>query len=72
MPPTELYRLIFTMWMIKVIIETLGLPLSLYLTKTLKRSEKLDIYDTGTRFNLFSLNTHYEKKNNHFHAQSDT
>lgn len=66
MPLSELYRLIFTMWLIKVVIEILGLPLSIYLTKQLKNSEKIDIYDSNTQFNLFSLNTQYQKENNHF------
>lgn len=55
-----------TMWLIKVAIETIGLPVSMYLANTLKKYEKLDIYDNETKFNLFSLNTSYNNSNNHF------
>lgn len=66
LPMGHLIRFIMTMWVIKVIIEIIGLPLSIYLAKRLKKYEKLDIYDTGTKFNLFNLNAHYKLSNNHF------
>lgn len=62
----ELLTLILTMWLFKVVIEVIGLPASLYLTKKLKSKERLDIYDTQTDFNLFSLNVHYTPKDNHY------
>ncbi len=62
----NLMSLILTMWLIKVAIEMLGLPISIKLANKLKQLEKLDIYDTGTRFNLFALDTSYSQKNNHY------
>ncbi len=62
----KLFLLIITMWFFKVIIEVIGLPFSLYLTKKFKQIERLDIYDAHTEFNLFSLQVEYTKKDNHF------
>lgn len=62
----HLINLIGTMWLIKVLIEIVGLPLSLYLAKKLKNLEKADIYDSETRFTLFSLNTDYANKDNRY------
>lgn len=64
MSNSNLFLLIITMWGFKVGIEVLGLPLSLYLTKKLKKLENLDIYDKKTRFNLFSLKVNYTEKDN--------
>ena len=44
----NLFSLILTMWLIKLIIEVLGLPISIRLAKKLKESEHLDIYDKIT------------------------
>ncbi|MCF6775142.1 queuosine precursor transporter [Thiotrichales bacterium 19X7-9] len=62
----HLVLFIITMWVIKVVIEIIGLPLSVYLAYRLKKYEKLDIYDTRTKFNLFNLNAHYQQEDNHF------
>ncbi|MDX2164880.1 MAG: hypothetical protein SFW07_05630, partial [Gammaproteobacteria bacterium] len=62
----NLISLILTMWFIKVIIEILGLPISIRLSKLLKRKEKLDIYDKRTNFNIFSLDTKYTEIDNEF------
>ncbi len=62
----NLLYLILTMWLIKVIIEILGLPISIRITKKLKELEKLDIYDKKTNFNLFHLETHYSTDANQF------
>ena len=62
----HLWYLIITMWFIKVVIEIIGLPISIRLAKRLKKSEKLDIYDKGTNFNLFDLDVHYLEKNNEY------
>lgn len=64
MTNTELVQLILTMWLIKVAIEAIGLPLSVYLAKWLKQQEKLDIYDRHTDFSLFSLRVNYTSKDN--------
>jgi uncharacterized integral membrane protein (TIGR00697 family) len=66
MPNADLIRFNATMWLIKVAIEILGLPVSMHLAKRLKQYENLDIYDTGTRFNVFNLDTSYNNSNNHF------
>ncbi len=63
----NLIALILTMWLIKVIIEVLGLPVSTWLAKKLKTKEQLDIYDTQTKFNLFSLDASYKNTDNQFH-----
>ncbi|MBA3660224.1 MAG: queuosine precursor transporter [Gammaproteobacteria bacterium] len=60
----NLFRLIVGMWYLKVLIEIAGLPISLYLVRKLKKVEQLDIYDKKTKFNLFSLEVNYTKKDN--------
>ncbi|HSW93386.1 MAG TPA: queuosine precursor transporter [Gammaproteobacteria bacterium] len=62
----NLWYLILTMWLIKVLIETLGLPVSIRLAKKLKQAEKLDIYDKNTDFNLFRLDAEYSEKDNKY------
>jgi len=62
----DLLKFNTTMWLIKVIIEIMGLPLSLSLARQLKQHEQLDIYDNGTNFNLFSLEINYTAKNNKY------
>ncbi|MCC2625579.1 MAG: hypothetical protein K0R14_1452 [Burkholderiales bacterium] len=66
MPNVDLIRFNTTMWLIKVAIEIIGLPVSLHLAKVLKKHEKLDIYDKETKFNVFSLDTSYTHLNNQF------
>lgn len=66
MSQKELLLLIVTMWGFKVVIEIFGLPISLYLTSWLKKSENLDIYDYKTNFNLFSLTVNYTEKENRY------
>ncbi len=58
--------LAITMWLIKVCIELIGLPFSVYLSKRLKRAERTDIYDSDTQFSLFSLDDRYTKEANHY------
>lgn len=48
----NLLILILTMWLIKILTEIVLLPLSVYLTKRIKKAEQLDIYDNYTKFNL--------------------
>lgn len=62
----DLIALILTMWLVKVTIEVCGLPISLHLARLLKKAEQLDIYDLGTKFNLFSLSSVYTSKQNKF------
>jgi len=51
-----LVSFILNLWFIKVILEVVLLPVSIRLTKKLKKVEQLDIYDNGTDFSLFSFN----------------
>lgn len=64
----DLIALIFTMWFIKIVIETIGLPVSTKLAKKLKQTEQLDIYDSNTKFNLLSFDGDYEASANHYKA----
>ena len=66
MPIHDLIIFNATMWLIKVTIEVLGLPLSLSLARQLKRAEGLDMYDVGTKFSLFSLEAKYLSINNRY------
>ena len=66
MNSSHLLRFISNMWLLKIIIEVIGLPLSLHLTTQLKQKEGLDIYDTKTNFNLFSLDVDYTEQNNQY------
>ncbi len=62
----ELIFLIVTMWFIKVATEFLGIPLSVYLAKKLKKAEQLDIYDRHTQFGIFHLDTAYAASENEY------
>jgi hypothetical protein len=63
---SHLLHFITHMWLLKIIIEVMGLPMSLHLTKQLKQKEHLDIYDTKTNFNLFRLDVDYTEQNNQY------
>lgn len=62
----HLLILILTMWLLKVVIEIMGLPLSIRLAQKLKAIEALDIYDKQTNFTLFSLEASYLDHENAF------
>lgn len=66
MSNANLIYLILSMWLIKVIIEVAGLPISVQLARKLKQMEKLDIYDKRTNFSLFTLDANYTDKDNEF------
>jgi uncharacterized integral membrane protein (TIGR00697 family) len=70
MPFRNLCVLMFTMWFLKVIIELIGLPISIPITNRLKQSEKLDVFDNNTKFNLFNLDEEYLSTDNHYHANT--
>ena|SRR3990167_116691 len=72
MSNANLFSLIFTMWFIKIFIEIAALPISVRLTKKLKKIERLDIYDKRTNFNILSLNTEYTMRDNEFKQHEDT
>lgn len=69
MPLQELIKFNASMWLIKVSIEILGLPISVILAQKLKRYEKLDTYDEETNFSLFSLEASYKAQNNKYAGQ---
>jgi queuosine precursor transporter len=62
----NLIKLALHVWAIKSSIEILFLPISIRLSKKLKQIEQLDIYDTDTKFTIFSLDTNYTEKNNKY------
>lgn len=66
MSNSNLVSFIATMWLLKLLTEVIGIPLSVYLTHKLKQKEQLDIYDKKTNFNLFSLDVNYTKKDNQY------
>nr|BFD33689.1 hypothetical protein GTC16762_33080 [Pigmentibacter ruber] len=59
-------KLALTMWMLKVLIESIGTLFSVRLTNYLKNKERIDIYDRKTKFNIFSLNTNYTTEDNEY------
>jgi uncharacterized integral membrane protein (TIGR00697 family) len=48
------------MWIIKVAVEVLFVGIAARLASGLKTSEKINIYDTNTNFNLFTLDSYYD------------
>lgn len=70
MSTENLMEITFTMWFIKVVIEIIGLPLSIRLAKKLKKIERIDIYDKHTEFNILSLDDNYGPKDNEYGVAS--
>ena len=68
MSNANLLHFIMDMWIIKIMFEVIGLPISIYLVAKLKQVEQIDIYDRTTNFNVFSLNVDYSEKDNKFRA----
>ena len=60
---SKLLLLILSMWVIKVSIEILLLPCSLYLAQKLKKVEHLDQYDYGTNFSILRWDVDYPGNN---------
>lgn len=60
MSEDSLLKLILAMWLFKIIIELIGLPISVYLAKKLKQIEQLNIFDYHTKFTIFSLKIDYK------------
>ncbi len=61
-----LISLIFGMMFVKIVVNLLGVPFFVHFSKRLKNLEKLDIYDKGTKFNLFKLDTFYTLSANRY------
>lgn len=62
----HLLHFMFCSWFFMVSVELLLLPFSIRLTQKIKQSEKLDIYDRDTKFNIFGFETHYSVDQNEF------
>ncbi|MBS0351645.1 MAG: queuosine precursor transporter [Proteobacteria bacterium] len=56
----------FNIWVFKVAIEILGLPISIRLAKFIKKKEEVDMYDTHTQFNIFKLESKYQAGDNKY------
>lgn len=54
----------FNIWIVKIVVEIIGLPISIRVAKIIKRKENIDIYDISTSYNLFSLDNTYPIENN--------
>ena len=66
MTNSELLHLLWTSWLLMVSLELILLPASIKITRTLKHREHVDIYDTQTNFNIFSLNASYAHTANEY------
>ena len=64
MPTEALVIMALTMWLIKVVIEVLGLPFSLRLAKYLKKVENRDMYDRHTQFGMLHWEANYTAEDN--------
>lgn len=64
--PHHLVTMMLNIWIIKTLVELIGLPFSIRITKWLKNEERLDIYDYKTNFNPFSLDIEYDNTNNQY------
>jgi len=58
-PIHEIWVMIGTVWLVKIIIEVIGLPFSTALAKKLKISENIDQYDYDTKFSLWRWKVTY-------------
>jgi len=60
----HLLSFILTLALAKIVIEIVGLPISIKLAKALKQKEKLDMYDVHTNFSLLAFDTDYVQQAN--------
>ena len=51
LPAEVIFNMILWHWLLKTAYEVLATPLTYYLVAYLKKAEKLDTYDHGTKFN---------------------
>jgi uncharacterized integral membrane protein (TIGR00697 family) len=61
-PVNEILAMIGTVWLVKIIIEIIGLPFSTILSKKLKVIEGIDQYDYHTKFSLLRWRVTYSSK----------
>jgi queuosine precursor transporter len=50
-PPGTLASAVLTQWVVKTGYEVIATPVTYAVVRSLKRKEKIDVYDDGTRFN---------------------
>lgn len=72
MSNAHLISFILTMWLFKVMIEAVGLPISVMLSKKVKTLERLDIYDKNTNFNIFSWDAKYTTRDNSYNQDANS
>jgi hypothetical protein len=66
MGSNEMITLIYSIWLIKCIIEIALLPFTIKLAKVLKQKEQLNIFDINTNFNPLSIDVDYPRSNNKY------
>ena len=54
--------MIVTVWIVKITIEIIGLPLSTWLATRLKQWEDIDQYDNETAFSIWRWKVHYQSQ----------
>lgn len=55
LPSMMIWQMILTIYLFKLIYELIMLPMTYLVTEYLKRADKIDYYDSETKFNPFSL-----------------
>jgi uncharacterized integral membrane protein (TIGR00697 family) len=56
---TDMLIFIRNMWIIKVVVEILFVSIAARIASRLKISEQINVYDTNTNFNIFTLDSTY-------------
>ena len=64
MPASDFIRLLYTVYGMKLIFELLAVSVSSYVVKAMKRTEQMDVFDTGIRFAWIGSLTPRSRKNN--------
>ncbi|WP_108652158.1 queuosine precursor transporter [Dongshaea marina] len=60
----HIFDVAIAVWLIKLAIECIGVIFAVKAAKALKRYEKVDIYDIGTDYSLFTLKANYQSLHN--------
>lgn len=66
--PSNMLMLIVNIWMVKVVVEIVFIPVSVRITNWLKEKEQSDVYDSDTNFNIFNLDVSYAAADNRYGA----
>jgi uncharacterized integral membrane protein (TIGR00697 family) len=64
--PANMAMLIVNIWMVKVAVEIIFIPVSVRITNWLKEKEQSDVYDNDTNFNIFDLDVGYAATDNRY------